>query len=120
MINKIIAKFKNIFSTKKDTDCCEWFTDITIEGMQHYRGSELAEMIKVGDKLNLKSQPDNKFDENAIIVYWHQNKIGYLPKSIASQVKEKIAVDKNISAKIIEINPNNLDRKWIKIKIYTI
>ncbi len=115
MISDIVRKIKQLFLSKNETN--EWFTDVTIEGMQHYRGSDLAEMIKIGDELSLKNQPENKFDKNAIIVLWRQNKIGYLPKEIAQQIQDKIINQGNLIAKIIEINPANLERKWIKIKI---
>lgn len=93
--------------------------DVAIAGLQHYRGNDLAEMIKEGDKLQLRPQPDNAYDENAIMVMWHNNKIGYVPASIARDVRRRIDAGIDVTASIVEIKPVRFGRKWIKIRLQT-
>ncbi len=77
-----LKKISLLFSNKKqDNDHC--IAEFSIAGLQHYRGDDLAEMISVGDNLNLQLEPHNAYDPNAIIVMWHHNKIGYVPASFS-------------------------------------
>lgn len=105
---------KNLFSTKSSN---QLIADVSVAGLQHYRGNDLAELIKVGDRLELCHQPSNKFDENAVMVMWHNNKLGYIPKGLAKEVSLKLESGQSLEASIIEIKPVRFGRKWIKIRI---
>lgn len=106
---------KKLFSSNKTAG--QWIADVSVAGLQHYRGNDLAELIKVGDKLELRQQPHNKFDENAVMVMWHDNKLGYIPKNLAKEINQKITSGRKLEASIIEIKPVRFGRKWIKIRI---
>ncbi len=106
--------FKKLFSSEPTN---QWIADVSVAGLQHYRGNDLAELIKTGDTLELRLQPDNQFDENAVMVMWHDNKLGYIPKNLATEVSQKIRSGRQLQATIIEIKPIRFGRKWIKIRI---
>lgn len=93
--------------------------DVAIAGLQHYRGNDLAEMIKEGDVLQLRPQPNNAYDENAIMVMWHNNKIGYVPASLSHSIRRQIDAGISVTATIIEVKPVKFGRKWIKIRLQT-
>jgi len=46
-----------------------------------------------GDELKLIREPDNKYDENAIALYWEGDCVGYIPKDIA--IVLATIIDKN-------------------------
>ena len=52
-----------------------------VAGFQHYIGSRLKQHIKIGDTVSLKPEPDNKYDPNAVAIYWKGYVIGYVPRS---------------------------------------
>lgn len=106
---------RQLFSEK--TNDSQWIADVAVAGLQHYRGNDLAELIKEGDALELKQQPTNEYDENAIMVMWHQNKIGYVPAALARDIRRQMESGVNVGAKIIEIKPVRFGRKWIKIRL---
>ncbi len=54
-------------------------------GTKYCLGSELPE-IEMGATLNLKHEPKNLFDKNAIAVYLGQQKLGYIPKAINKKI----------------------------------
>lgn len=91
--------------------------DVAIAGLQHYRGNDLAEMIQVGDELQLQPQPSNAYDENAIMVMWHNNKIGYVPASLSHNIRRQMDAGISVTATIIEVKPVKFGRKWIKIRL---
>lgn len=115
---KMFAWIKRLFGKKKVDN--QWIADVSIAGLQHYRGNDLAELIKEGDALELQLQPDNPYDANAIMVMWHNNKIGYIPRALAKNIGRQMASGANITANIVEIKPVRFGRKWIKIRLQTV
>ena len=111
----MIGWIKSLFFQKKEKK--QWIAEVSIAGLQHYRGDDLAELIKEGDPLKLLRQPDNTHDENAIIVMWHNNKIGYIPRALAKDIGRQIDSGVTITANIAELKPVKFGRKWIKIRI---
>lgn len=109
--------FTGLFTRK--TTAQQWIADVAIAGLQHYRGNDLAEMISEGDTLQLQPQPSNAYDKNAIMVMWHNNKIGYVPASLARNIRRQMEAGFEVSANIIEIKPVKFGRKWIKIRLQT-
>lgn len=106
---------KRFFGRKKLVD--HQIAEVSIAGLQHYRGNDLAELIKVGDQLDLQRQPNNPHDPNAIIVMWHNNKIGYIPRALAQDINRQLTAGMSIDATIIDIKPVRFGRKWIKIRL---
>ena len=62
------------------------FHDVVIRGM-HFRGQEAkdyAQNMQPGDKLTLKREPENRFDENAIMTITPEGMhLGYIGKEYA-------------------------------------
>jgi len=50
-----------------------------VAGFRHYKGMELLEFMHPNDLLELKREPENEFDKNAVALYWQQEKIGFVP-----------------------------------------
>ncbi len=112
----MLTWLKRLFENKNLPDN-QWIADVAIAGLQHYRGNDLAELIKVGDPLNLQPEPHNAYDENAIMVLWHHNKIGYIPAALARDIHRQMQAGAEIKASIIDIKPVRFGRKWIKIRL---
>jgi hypothetical protein len=50
-----------------------------LAGFQHHDGENLWRYVTVGDRLELRREPDNPHDRNAIRVDWNGRKLGYIP-----------------------------------------
>ncbi len=107
---------KRLFGNKSKPDNL-WLAEVSIAGLQHYRGNDLAEMIKEGDELELQQQPNNAYDSHAIMVLWKNNKLGYIPASIARDIGRQIATGITVKATITEIKPVRFGRKWISVRL---
>lgn len=57
-----------------------YISQFFIAGFQYYDGPKLFSEFKVGDKLILVREPNNKFDIDAIALYWQASKIGFIPR----------------------------------------
>ena len=52
-----------------------------LAGSQYYAVGEQWLAMKVGDRLELIREPDNRHDRNAIRVEWRGHKLGYVPRA---------------------------------------
>ena len=70
--------------------------------------------------LNLKREPSNPYDINAIEVYYKDLKLGYIPKIenklIAKMLDQKI----RIISKVTKFNPDDNYAHKIKVKLYQV
>ncbi len=54
-----------------------------IAGWEHYEGESVFPDMRLGQKVTLRREPDNKHDSNAIEVLWGDVKIGHVPRAVA-------------------------------------
>lgn len=54
---------------------------------QEKKGIEIIPTLKKGQELKLVPEPENKFDPNAIAVYYENLHLGYIPKETAKSMK---------------------------------
>lgn len=57
-----------------------------IVGCNYYAGYTFVANIPDGAELTLDREPDNRFDPNAIGVYYADTKCGHIPRDIAAQL----------------------------------
>ena len=57
------------------------FLSCHVAGFGHWYGLVVAEKLRPGKRLKLKSEPDNPYDPNAISVWCGKTKIGFVPRA---------------------------------------
>ncbi|TAH44002.1 MAG: hypothetical protein EYC69_01325 [Bacteroidetes bacterium] len=85
-----------------------------IRGFQYYRGPDLIHSMRKGDKLTIVREPDNKFDKNAIALYYQNQKIGFVPReknAVLSRLLDSGRLD--LSSEILELR--NDDVSWDEV-----
>jgi hypothetical protein len=61
--------------------------DFSIAGTSFIQGSwEFVQRMRPNIALILKREPTNKYDTNAVAVYWAQKKLGYVPRGFAKEL----------------------------------
>jgi hypothetical protein len=76
-----------------------------VAGFRFYDGMKLLHQMSEGDLLKLGREPDNKFDECAVALYWNDTKIGFVPQAeneILSRLIDGQALD--LLAEITHLN----------------
>ncbi len=91
---------------------------VPIAGMRYYRAAELSELMHKGDELTLEHEADNPHDPNAVMILWHRNKIGYVPGTHAKQISGMIDEHCQVCGKIVAIDPQGGESRWVKLTIY--
>ncbi len=91
-----------------------------IAGITHLDDDEPVDKLETGDKLILKRQPENRFDENAILVLdQKERKLGYVPEKDNIVFTRLMDAGKYLTAKVVDINDDNYFRK-VGIEIYLV
>ncbi len=94
--------------------------DSYIAGTTHVEDESVFDELKAGDKLNLQREPDNRFDENAILVLNEKGaKLGYIPEKDNVVFSRLMDAGKYLIARVGSMEYKGSFRK-IGISIYLI
>ena len=91
---------------------------VPVAGLAYYRAEDLATLMHRGDLLDLRQEPDNEHDAHAIMIFWHNNKIGYVPSEYARELNNLLGDCDRLCGKIVTIDPESEERRWVKFNIY--
>ena len=84
--------------------------DSSVAGFRHYKGEEIWKKLEPGRSLDLKREPGNQFDYDAVEIYHEKEKIGYIPRSdnmvIAQLMDKGVDVKARISGITDSGSPN--------------
>ncbi len=90
-----------------------------IAGFQYYKGAKHIDSMKVGDILELRREPENEVDGNAIAVIHNSCKIGFVParenKTLSKLIDAEIIP---IYAEISHIKPEAAAWEQVRIAVY--
>ncbi|MDO5091305.1 MAG: HIRAN domain-containing protein [Cardiobacteriaceae bacterium] len=91
---------------------------IPLAGLQYYRAKELVDCMRRGDVLDLVPESGNPYDPHAIMVLWHQNKIGYVPGEQARALHNLRGQLRGLKGKIVAIGHERGEKPWLSFDIY--
>jgi hypothetical protein len=57
------------------------YDNFNIAGFTYYDGVDVFNELKIGTELRFIAEPDNKFDEHAVAIYYNEHKLGYVPQN---------------------------------------
>lgn len=60
----------------------EHLANFNIAGFSYYDGAEAFGELRMGLKLEISLDPENKFDPQAVVVSYKDYKLGYIPKAV--------------------------------------
>ena len=94
--------------------------DSYIAGTTHIKDETVFDDLKEGDKLTLQREPDNRFDENAILVFNEKGqKLGYIPEKDNIVFARLMDAGKYLIARVGDMDTKGSFRK-ISINIYLV
>ena len=86
-----------------------------IAGFQFHRGDAIWASLNVGEELALVRESSNTHDPNAVALYFHDEKLGYVPRgdnrAIAQMLDRGESLEARISKLLVEEDP------WERIRI---
>ena len=75
---------------EKRTEQRKHFLDCNIAGFTYWDGCIAFEELKIGTKLELVREEDNKYDPEAVALYYNDQKLGYIPGNLNESISKFI------------------------------
>lgn len=91
-----------------------------IAGFGFWDGAEAFEQLKIGTRLDLVRETDNKFDAYAVAIYLGDFKLGYIPRGENHDISKYLdmGLDDIYEVRIQRISPNEHPENQIMVIVY--
>ena len=89
------------------------YKSFDIAGLKYYEALFVISKLKVGQKLKLKPEPSNIYDEGAVAIYYKKRKLGYIPKNANYSISQILKAGWNI----FECYIQTIDRENLAIGV---
>jgi hypothetical protein len=86
-----------------------------LAGFQYYTGDQVWHGLRENDALTLRREPYNRHDPRAVEVYWHEHKLGYVPRLDNAAIAQLMDRNAPLQANITRLEEN--DNPWRRIQI---
>ena len=94
------------------------FADFHIAGFTYWDGIEVLEDLKVGNKLDLRSEAENPYDPEAVAIFYENRKLGYIPKASNAQISQILYFGNNIfEAFICQIDLEKHPERQVRVVV---
>ena len=124
MANELTTKTKDMVALMTDHSLGDLIKPLSheillfgsyIAGTSYIDDQSIFDELKEGDKLFLKREPDNRFDENAILVLDEKNrKLGYIPEKDNLVFARLMDAGKYLTARMTDLDK---DAPFVRINI---
>lgn len=88
-----------------------------INGFQYHDGERVLKRLRAGHRLSLRREPDNRYDERAVAVYWRNRKPGYLPRVENTAVAYMMDNGERLESVVTEVTPENFPWNTVFITV---
>lgn len=85
-----------------------------VRGFHYRQPPELLRRLQLGDSVTFKAEPDNPHDSKAVMVWWQNQHIGYLPREDNAHASCLLRQGLRLCGRIIGLRPDHL---WEPVSI---
>lgn len=91
-----------------------------LAGSQYYAVNAVWNTIRVGDRLTLTREPENRHDRKAVRIEWNGEKLGYVPRAENRAVAQALDAGETLEARVSKLR-NDVD-PWrrVEFEVYLI
>ena len=89
-----------------------------LAGSQYYAVSTSWTDIRVGDRLTLIREPDNRHDRHAIRVEWNGHKLGYVPRAENKAAARAIDGGEKLEARVTRLRDDPDPWRRVEFAVY--
>lgn len=97
MENQAIIKTKD-----KSNSGTIYFQSFYVVGFKYHEGPLAFSKLKIGSKLKLIAEPDNRFDYKAVAIFHKKLKLGYVPRN-----------ENKYLSRLLEANQGDILECWV-------
>lgn len=89
-----------------------------LAGFQYHEGLRLWPQMKVGDRLALVREADNRHDRNAVRVEWQGHMLGYVPRADNAAVARLLDRGTRLEARIVRLQESSDPWERVLFEVY--
>jgi len=89
----------------------------SLAGFTHHAAQTLWDQLHEGDTLELVLETSNPYDEQAVRVDWHQQTLGYLPRTRNGAIARALDAKQPLLARIGHLRNSPDPRRRVEIEI---
>jgi hypothetical protein len=90
-----------------------------LAGFRYHDAAQVWQELRVGDALELRREPDNPHDGNAVSVSWRGRKLGYLPRRDNAAVAWGLDRGQRLGARISRVATHPNPARRIEVEVHT-
>jgi hypothetical protein len=103
----------------KNQSTLEHFEHFNIAGFTFYEGAMAFNDLSIGTSLQLVAEPDNRFDKNAVAIYFGDKKLGFIPRTNNREISKVLNAGHNIFKTIVQrINPTAMPEEQVGVIVF--
>ena len=91
-----------------------------LAGSQYYAAARVWDEIRVGDRLTLVREADNRHDRNAIRVEWRGHKLGYVPRAENRAAARVLDAGERLEARVTRLRDDPDPWRRIEFSVHLI
>ena len=91
-----------------------------LAGSQYYSANRVWGEIRIGDRLSLARERDNRHDRNAVRVEWKDQKLGYVPRAENRAVAQALDTGEQLEAKVSRLRDDPDPWRRIEFEIFLV
>ena len=88
-----------------------------LAGFRHHQAPALLRALRPGSTLTLAAEAENPHDPDAVAVFWHGYKLGYIPSGENLVAARLLARRRNLSARIRRLRPRAERNQRIELDV---
>jgi len=95
------------------------FADFHIAGFTYYNGVDVFEDLKIGRELLLKAEPENRYDPEAVAIYYQDDKLGFVPREENKMIRKFLDLGyfDLFEVKISQVSPDAHPEKQVRVVV---
>ena len=89
-----------------------------LAGFRYHEAPRLFGQLHPGEPLELKREPDNPYDSNAVRVEWRGHKLGYVPRTQNAALAWAMDRGETLDARVAQRTPRPRQRRGIEFEVF--
>ncbi len=95
-----------------------FYMQFAIAGFTYHEGIEVFDKLKPGQKVELATEPENRFDPRAVTVNYRGTLLGYIPRSLNKEIWQFLSLGHHIfEAFINRISPDEHPENQVGVTV---
>ncbi len=90
----------------------------SVAGFRFYDGPRLIGRIRVGERLTLVAEPDNPYDEFAMVILRNGRKLGYVPRSDNRHLSRLLRQGATLTCEVAAADPTEVTWQMLKVRVW--